>query len=114
MTIEQPGSEGQVPPQPTRPLEPHRGTLILVLGILSLVGCTFFAGIPAWILGNADLNKMKQGLMDRAGEGNTSAGRIMGIISVILGIIGVIFTILWFVVIAAAIAGGAASGQFSP
>jgi len=87
--------------------------LILVLGILSLVTCGIFAGIPAWILGNSDLKKMKQGLMDRAGEGNTSAGRIMGIISVIMGIVGVIVAVLWFVLFAALFAGLAASGKFS-
>ena len=40
-------------------LEPHRGTLILVLGILSLVLCGFFTGIPAWIMGKGDLEKIK-------------------------------------------------------
>jgi len=34
MTTEQPGIGG---PAPLRPLVPHRGTLILVLGILALV-----------------------------------------------------------------------------
>ena len=39
-------------------LEPHRGTLILVLGILSLtVLCGLFTGIPAWIMGKGDLDK---------------------------------------------------------
>lgn len=85
-------------------MEPHRGTLILVLGILSLVFCGIFAGIPAWVMGNSDLQKMRQGLMDRAGEGNTSAGRIMGIISVGMAIIGVILTILWLFVVGAALA----------
>ena len=45
-------------------LEPHRGTLILVLGILSLVLCSFFTGIPAWIMGKDDLAKIKAGQMD--------------------------------------------------
>lgn len=38
-------------------MEPHRGTLILVLGILSLTMCGLFTGIPAWIMGKNDLEK---------------------------------------------------------
>src|SRR5438874_11415834 len=41
--------------RPSRPyLQPHRGPLILVLGILSI--CVFgFLGPVAWIMGNSDL-----------------------------------------------------------
>ena len=78
-------------------LEPHRGTLILVLGILSLVMCGFFTGIPAWIMGRNDLRKIKSGLMEPEGEGSTKGGMICGIICCIislLSIIGIILLIL--------------------
>ena len=65
-------------------LEPHRGTLILVLGILSLVFCGFFTGIPAWIKGKGDLAKIKDGIMDPEGEGPTKAGMICGMICCII------------------------------
>ena len=65
-------------------LEPHRGTLILVLGILSLVLCSFFTGIPAWIMGKGDLAKIKDGMMDPEGEGPTKAGMICGMICCII------------------------------
>jgi predicted Zn finger-like uncharacterized protein len=73
-------------PRPRRSrssMQPHRGTMILVLGILSLVA---FAplGIVAWILGNADLAEMRAGRMDPEGEGQTNAGRICGMIATIL------------------------------
>ncbi len=71
-------------------LKPHRGTLILVLGILSLVCCGIFTAIPAWIMGNSDLQAMARGEMDPSGEGMTKAGKIMGII-------GVAFFCLWLV-----------------
>ena len=45
-------------------LESHRGTLILVLSILSLVLCGLFTGIPAWIMGKGDLIKIRGGTMD--------------------------------------------------
>jgi|TARA_B100000959_G_scaffold282005_1_gene347449 hypothetical protein len=66
-------------------MKPHRGTLILVLGILSLVGCGFFTGIPAWIMGNNDLKEIDQGTMDPSGRGSTNGGKICGMISTILG-----------------------------
>lgn len=86
------------------PQEPHRGTLILVLGILSLTTCGWVAGFIAWILANDDLKKMRQGLMDRAGENNTNAGRIMGIISIALSIVSIVFLIIWFVFVGALVA----------
>jgi hypothetical protein len=64
-------------------LEPHRGTLILVLGILSLVLCAFTA-IPAWIMGKGDLAKIKDGIMDPEGQGMTKAGMICGMICCII------------------------------
>ena len=82
-------NEADTPPQISHnSLEPHRGTLILVLGILSLVMCGFFTGIPAWIMGRNDLRKIKNGLMDPTGRSMTNGGKICGIISVILTVIG--------------------------
>ena len=75
-------------------LEPHRGTLILVLGILSLVLCGFFTGIPAWIMGKGDLAKIKDGMMDPEGEGPTKAGMICGMICCIISAVGIGLIIL--------------------
>ena len=70
-------------------LEPHRGTLILVLGILSLVLCGFFTGIPAWIMGKGDLEKIQAGQMDPEGQGMTKAGMICGMICCILSAVAI-------------------------
>ena len=78
-------------------MKPHRGTLIIVLGILSLIICGFL-GIPAWIMGNADLKEMDAGLMDPSGRSATNAGRIIGMIGVILTIIGVIVGVIFAIV----------------
>lgn len=78
-----------------RDWEPHRGTLVLVLGILSVVsGAMFFLyicwipglplGIAAWIMGHRDLRKMKANVMDPEGQGMTQGGWICGIIGTIL------------------------------
>jgi hypothetical protein len=79
-----------VPPlgHPPQVLEPHRGTLILVFGILSWMVCFLF-GITAWVMANRDLREMAAGRMDRSGESMTQAGRILGMINVILTLVAV-------------------------
>ena len=56
-------------------LQPHRGTTILTLGILSFF-CNpcFVLGIAAWYMGNEDLSAMRIGRMDPTGRGITQAG----------------------------------------
>jgi hypothetical protein len=70
-------------------MKSHRGTLILVLGILGLVICPLL-GIPAWIMGNTDLKEIDAGRMDPTGRGLTEAGRIIGIIGTVLLALSVI------------------------
>lgn len=77
-------------------MKPHRGTLILVLGILGLVVCQI-VGIVAWVMGSSDLKEMAAGTMDPSGRGMTQAGKICGIISCILMILGLLFVIAIFV-----------------
>jgi hypothetical protein len=60
-------------------MKEHRGTIILVFGILSLVVCPFF-GIAAWVMGNTDLEEMDWGRMDPSGRDLTKAGRICGMV----------------------------------
>ncbi len=85
-----PASVPVPPPPPPAGLRPHRGVLILVLGILGLVFCCAF-GIAAWAMGNSDLREMDEGRMDPSGRGMTNAGRICGMISVILTIAWLVF-----------------------
>jgi hypothetical protein len=82
-------------------LKPHRGTLILVLGILSIV--FVFCGIlgpVAWIMGSTDLKEIRAGRMDSEGQGTTNAGRICGIVGTVLNLVmpvccGIPFTLVW-------------------
>ena len=76
-------------------LRPHRGTLILVLGIIGIV-CCFICGIIAWVMGSNDLREMAAGRMDTSGQGLTQAGKICGMVSVILQIIGFVIGLLFF------------------
>jgi hypothetical protein len=88
-----------------RDAEPHRGTLILVLGNISLVllplcgplGLPF--GIAAWVMGRRDLAKIRQNLMDRDGEGTTQAGWICGIIGTILDSLALLGCLAYFALV---------------
>jgi hypothetical protein len=62
-----------------RDWEPHRGALVLILGILGLAACALFSPV-AWIMGSQDLAAMRAGRMDPEGEGLTRAGQVCGII----------------------------------
>ena len=81
-------------------VRPHRGTLILILGILSLVfGCIPLVG---WILGgitmsmgSTDERLMEHGSMMRSGRGLTKVGYILGVIGVFLATASFIFGLYW-------------------
>jgi len=90
-------------------MEPHRGTLILVLGILSIVLCQI-CGPFAWLMGNADLKKIDAGTMDPEGRQTTQAGKICGIIGTVFLILWIILMII-YIVIGAAIGSGALEGM---
>jgi hypothetical protein len=94
-------------------MQPHRGTMILVLGILSLViGCLGpILGPIAWIMGNKDLQEIRAGRMDPAGEQTTNIGRILGMVGTILWAAG----ILLYCLIVGVLGGiGAFSGRPAP
>jgi phage FluMu protein Com len=68
---------------------PHRGGLILALGILSwVISCPLF-GVIAWIMGSGDLREMRAGRMDNSGMGLTQAGQILGMIHSIILLVGI-------------------------
>ena len=92
-------------------LEPHRGVLILILGICGLVfafpGCfccvlldiiPLACGIIAWVMGNGDLREMAAGRMDPSGRGLTQAGKICGMIGVILAILALAISLIFILV----------------
>jgi hypothetical protein len=85
-------------PSTRRDQIPHRSGVILTLGIVSIIaGALGFCcygipavvalptGLSAWLLGQADLRQMDQGVMDGDGRSNTHGGIICGIIGTILG-----------------------------
>jgi hypothetical protein len=84
---------------PSRIVNPHRGGLILALGILSwALGCPVF-GIMAWVFGSNDLHDMRRGAMDPSGLNLTQAGQVIGMIHAILTLIVLVFGVFALLVV---------------
>jgi hypothetical protein len=66
-----------------RDMMPHRGGMILTLGLLGILLCPLTSPF-AWVMGNTDLVEIRNQRMDPDGEGLTQAGRILGIIGSII------------------------------
>ncbi len=86
-------------------LKPHRGTMLIIFGVLGIICCVIF-GILAWVMGQGDLKEMAAGQMDPSGEGMAKAAKILGIVSVVLNVIGILFWGLMMAGVFAAAAGG--------
>ncbi|HEX5678952.1 MAG TPA: DUF4190 domain-containing protein [Alcanivorax sp.] len=67
-------------------MQPHRGTLVLTLGLVSML---LFSplGVVAWILGVLELKAMDRGERDPAGRGTAIAGMIFGIIGTVMMVV---------------------------
>lgn len=83
-----------VPPVP----EKASGMAItaLVLGILGLpCCCSFFAGIPALIVGFMENGKINRGMSSPKGKGFAIAGIVLGLFSLFLGCLQLIWIIFF-------------------
>ena len=96
---------GELSMSPGTSAAPHRGALVLVLGILSLIICAPL-GIAAWVMGGSDLTAMRSGRMDRSGESLTTVGYVLGIIGTVLFGLQVVVGILLLVAAGAIVQGG--------
>ena len=99
-----PGGYGSYPPPPPGAFggPPYYGApartnakavWALVLGILGLVCCGFFTGIPAIILGKLAQSDIDASGGRESGRGMATAGFVLGIIAVVWGIIQVILVV---------------------
>jgi predicted PurR-regulated permease PerM len=74
-------------------------TLVLVMGILSIVGCCCYGlpglifGIVAIILAGKATKIYKEAPENYTGFGNVQAGKIMGIIGVVLSVIFAVYLV---------------------
>ncbi|BBH16257.1 hypothetical protein Back2_05440 [Nocardioides baekrokdamisoli] len=81
------------------PQEHPRGTLILVFGILSIVCCGLFLGIPAWVMGSSALKDIDRSGVVYGNRGTVKAGMICGIIGTVLSALGILFYIVVIVIV---------------
>lgn len=65
------------------PLKPHRGDLVLSLGLVGLLGILPIA-LAAWVLGSRDFRRIRAGEMEPAGFAATIIGYLSGIAGTIL------------------------------
>jgi hypothetical protein len=85
------GKGSAVPPQPPRAAppslpaanQPSTGLAVasMVLGILSLVSCSIFTGIPAIITGHLARGRARKSPSQYAGRGMATAGLVLGYVS---------------------------------
>ena len=68
----------------------HRGWLVFTLGVLGL-GLFFLFGTFAWSMGNRHLAEMDEGIRDPEGRGMTLAGKILGMAGVILTVLALLY-----------------------
>ena len=68
--------------------KPHpRGTMILVLGILSLFICGIVLGVVAFVMGNNALKEIDRNPSAYTNRRSVSAGRIFGAIGAALSVV---------------------------
>lgn len=96
------GSGGDVPPPPPggygygdggygAPPEQNKKALwSMILGIIGIVCCGFFTGIPALILAQQAKKEIVASGGRQTGSGQATAGLVLGIISIVFGVIGII------------------------
>ena len=73
--------------------QPHRGGLILILGVLGIACCGLVAPV-ACVLGYIDLKQIREGHMDPSGKGLTQAGMVLGIIGTALMVLPILLLVL--------------------
>jgi hypothetical protein len=98
--------QGQYPPPgqyvqpgqfPVAPVAPNssKATTSLILGIVSIVMCGLFLGIPAMILARQAKREIRESQGRVGGEGLATAGFITGLIGTIWSVVaGVLFVLL--------------------
>ncbi len=81
------------PPAGGAGLKPHRGPLILGLGIFALLCCQI-AGIVNIFLARADLKEMEAGTMDPEGKTFTTIGFWLGIVAAVFSVLAICVSVV--------------------
>jgi hypothetical protein len=85
---------------PMAPQEHPQGTTVLVLGI---VGIFFTLAAPfAWYLGSKALKEIRASGQHYSNEQNINIGRILGMVFTILGIVTIVFFLIFTIIVTVA------------
>jgi len=85
-----------IPPQAPPPATTSpKAIAALVCGILSLMGCSFFTGIPAIIIGKMEMRSIDQGLSPESNRNLAKIGFILGIVGTA---VSCLIGLLWLLV----------------
>ena len=84
----QPTPQPTIPVQPVKPGPSGMSIAALITGILSLICCGFFAGIPAIIIGKQEMKAIKEGRSNPEGYTLAQVGFILGIVGTVLTCLG--------------------------
>lgn len=79
--------------EPARYAEDSQATMILVLGIISLVICGLL-GPVAWVMGNKEIEAIDAGRRPPENRQTANIGRILGMIASALIVLGILFFIV--------------------
>ena len=87
-----PGGPG-MPGGYAQPQNNQKALWSMILGILGLVCCGLFAGVPALILGNMATKEIDNSGGMQTGRGMARAGVILGVISIVWSVISFILLV---------------------
>lgn len=81
-----------------RPPPPTNGHAIaaLVLGLVSLTGCSFITGIPAMVLGRMAKREIAESQGATTGQDLAQIGFVLGLVATILGVLALVGVLLIF------------------
>ena len=85
---------GQYPPIPPVAPNSSKATTSLILGIVSVVMCGLFLGIPAMIVSRQAKREIRESQGRLGGEGLATAGFVTGLIGTIWSVVGAILFVL--------------------
>jgi outer membrane protein assembly factor BamE (lipoprotein component of BamABCDE complex) len=68
-------------PSPPGPLKPHRGQLLAILGVMSVIIVPLILAPITWLMARNDLKEMDAGRMDPAGRQQTETARLLAMLS---------------------------------
>jgi len=87
--------------------EPHRGGLVLTMGIFGVVfSCLGIIGIIGIVMSSRDLKKIKAGQMDPQGEGLTTFGLVLSIVGTVIFACVLLYVLFILAIVALATAAG--------